>query len=135
MSHTVKGVLDGKRRGCDFRVLVEQRVEWVVDMIDEIYRDRLKTASVLGGKGGIVLETNQLCVAVVGCQIVAGKKIRAEYSRLNIGDDEIKSERLITNLDGNVDSAEAIDIGAVSGFELGLVGTTESLLVSWRNDG
>ena len=104
-------------------------------MIDKIDGDRLKTASMLGREGGVVFETNQFCVAVVGCQVITGKEIRAEYSRLNIGDDEIKSERLITNLDGNVDSAEAIDIGAVSGFELGLVGTTESLLVSWRNDG
>ena len=43
-------------------------------MIDKIDGDRLKTTGMLGGKGGIVFETNQFCVAVVGCQIITARK-------------------------------------------------------------
>ena len=96
--------------------------------MDKVDGDGLTTTSMFGGKYAIVLEVDNVGVAVVGGEIVGGQEIGPQYSRLNIGYHKLEFECLVSNLNRSGAGSEAVDVRAIGRLQLGLVGTVKALL-------
>ena len=88
----------------------------------------------LGWQCRVVGETNQLGVSVIGCQVILGKEVGSEYSRLYIGYTKIEFEVLATNNNITGFGPVAVYISAVGGLKLNVIGALTALLRRRGND-
>ena len=67
---------------------------------------------------------------MIGCQVVVGQEVCTQNSVLYISNNEVEIKVCFTNLDGAIDSAETVDIGAVGSPQLDARGALKTLLSS-----
>ena len=67
MFNAVFRIFDGEGWGRNLRKLVEELVEGVVHLMNEVDWVRFEPTSMFGRKRRIVVETNEICVAMIRC--------------------------------------------------------------------